>query len=180
MGIIAGGLRNLGRVKQSGLDISANYSFDTGIGRVSAGGAFSKLLKLKRSLLPTSPLFDALDTFGNQVSSRGRANLGLNHGPFSANLFMNYVGSYLNNATITVNGVKYPDTRIPSWVTFDAGLSYTGPQGSGPLDGIRVSVNVQNLAGKDPPVVLSGTNAVDLNNHNVFGRVWQFEITKKF
>lgn len=181
VGIIAGGLLNLGRVKQSGVDFTGAYGLETPVGRLSFGGSYSLILDLKRSLLPTSPLFDALDTFGNQVSRRGRVNVGLRHGPFNGTLVANYVGSYLNNATITVAGVKYPDTKVPAWTTFDAGLSFTAPDTvPEALQGLRLSVNVQNLADKDPPIVLSGTNAVDLNNHNVFGRVWQFEISKKF
>ena len=181
VGIIAGGLRNLGRIKQSGLDLSGTYSFETPAGQLTLNGAFSKILKLERSLLPDSPLFKALDTFGNQVSERGRFSASLRHGPVSAILAANYIGSYLNNATITVGGVKYPDTKVPSWTTFDAGLAYTVPDTAWEaLRGVRVAVNVQNLTDKDPPIVLSGTNAVDLNNHNVFGRVWQFEFTKSF
>jgi iron complex outermembrane receptor protein len=181
VGIIAGGTRNLGRVNQSGLDFSANYAFDTGLGRVTMGGNFTKILNLERSLLATSPLFDALDTIGNQLSERGRFNLGLTRGRFQANLFANYVGSYLNNATITVAGVKYPDTRIPSWTTFDAGLAYQVPAGDGGmLEGLRVAVNVQNFTDKDPPIVLSGNNAVDLANHTVWGRVWTLELSKRF
>jgi iron complex outermembrane receptor protein len=181
VGIIAGGLRNLGRVKQSGVDFTGNYRFETGLGEVTLNGAFSKVLKLKRSLLPDSPLFTALDTFGNQVSERGRASASLRRGPFRATLGANYIGSYLNNATITVAGVKYPNTKIPSWTVLDAGLSYTVPdEGWSALQGLRVGINIQNLTDKDPPIVLSGTNAVDLNNHTVWGRVWQYELTKSF
>jgi iron complex outermembrane recepter protein len=94
----------------------------------------------------------------------------------------------LNNATITVNGAKYPETKIPPWVTFDAGVSYSRPDGPHALDGVRVAFTVQNLADRDPPIVLStvnaflpgGTSAVDLANHNIFGRVWSVELTKKF
>jgi iron complex outermembrane recepter protein len=180
VGIITGGLRNLGRVKQSGIDLTANYATDLEIGRLSFGGSFSKVLDLKRSLLPNSPLFKALDTIGNQVSERGRFNVGLSRGAFSGNLSANYVGSYLNNATITVAGVKYPDTKIPSWTTFDARVAYTAPAETGVLAGVSMSVNVTNLTDKDPPIVLSGNSSVDLANHSLWGRVWQFEITKKF
>ena len=181
VGIIAGGLRNLGRVKQSGLDLTGVYHFDTSLGEVSLNGAFTKILDLKRSLLPGAPLFDALDTIGNQVSERGRGQATLHHGDFTGLVAVNYVGSYLNNATITVNGVKYPNTEVPSWTTFDAGLSWTSPDTVAPaLRGLRVGITVQNVTGEDPPIVLSGTNAVDLNNHNVWGRVWTFELTKSF
>jgi iron complex outermembrane recepter protein len=181
VGIITGGTRNLGRVKQNGLDFTARYEFETGVGRVNVGGSFSKILKLQRSLLPNSPLIDYLDTIQNQISERGRANVGLRRGPVSANLFMNYVGSYLNNATITVAGVKYPDTQIPSWVTFDAGFSYDlETTGIGFAEGARIGLNVTNLFNKAPPIVLSGNNAVDLANHNIFGRYWSVELTKRF
>ncbi len=185
VGIIAGGLRNLGRVKQSGLDFTGNYGLDTPAGRLSFNGGFSWILDLKRSLLPTSPLFEALDTYGNQVSKRGRFGATLRNGDWTANVAANYVGSYLNNATITVNGVKYPETKVPSWTTFDAGLAYSVPT-SAPsvLQGLRVAVNVQNITDKDPPIVLTtvgnAANAVDLNVHNIFGRIWSFELTKKF
>lgn len=185
VGIITGGLRNLGRVKQSGLDFTGNYGMETPLGHLSLDAGFSWILNLQRSLLPDSPLFDALDTIGNQVSKRGRVSAALKHGPFNFTLAANYVGSYTNNATITVNGVKYPETKVPSWTTLDAGVSYivpdTAPEA---LQGLRLSVNVQNVTDEDPPIVLStsGTQAiaVDLNNHNVFGRIWTFEVSKKF
>ena len=181
VGIIAGGLRNLGRVKQSGFDFTGNYGIATPVGQLTFNGSLSLISNLQRSLLPTSPLFDAIDTIGNQVSKRGRAGVALRHGPFNATLSANYIGSYINNATITVAGVKYPDTRIPSWTTLDAGLSYSVPDNAAALlQGLRLSLNVQNLTDKDPPIVLSGANAVDLNNHSVFGRIWQFEIAKQF
>jgi iron complex outermembrane receptor protein len=90
------------------------------------------------------------------------------------------VGSYLNNATITVNGVKYPDTEVPAWSTQDVGLAWESSSANGPLSGLRAAVNVQNIGDKAPPIVLSGTNAVDLANHSIVGRVWSFELTKKF
>ena len=180
VGIITGGTRNLGRVKQSGIDLTAAYGWDTPFGRAAINGSFSKILNLQRALLPNSALVDAIDTIGNQVSTRGRATASLSKAGFTGNVTANMVGSYINNATITVAGVKYPDTRIPSWTTFDAGLAYRAPMESGPLAGVRVAVNVQNFTDKDPPIVLSGSNAIDLANANVFGRVWSFEVSKRF
>ncbi|RYG10618.1 MAG: TonB-dependent receptor, partial [Caulobacteraceae bacterium] len=115
------------------------------------------------------------------VSERGRFNIGYSNGGFGANVTANYIGSYLNNATITVAGVKLPDSEVPAWTTVDAGVSYEfqGDQIAG-LDGVRVSMNVQNISDEQPPIVLSGTTAVDLGNHNPFGRVWTFEVTKRF
>lgn len=180
VGIITGGTRNLGRVLQSGIDLTASYATDTPIGRASINGSFSKILNLKRGLLPASTPVEALDTFGNQVSARGRATASLSRNGVTGNLTANMVGSYINNATITVAGVKYPDTRIPIWMTYDFGLSYRTPEEGSMLSGLRLSLNVQNITDKDPPIVLSGNNAYDVANANVFGRVWSFEVSKKF
>lgn len=181
VGIIAGGLRNLGRVVQNGLDLNGTYNTPTPLGDLSINAGFTKILKLQRALLPDTPLFSALDTIGNQVSARGRASAMLTRGPFRGMLAVNYTGKYLNDATITVNGKKLPDTEVPAWTTFDAGLYWTAPEtASAALQGVRVGVTVQNFTDKDPPIVLSGTNAVDLNNANIWGRVWTFEVNKKF
>jgi iron complex outermembrane receptor protein len=180
-GIINGGTQNLGNVKQSGLDLTADYRHDTGIGRFTFSGAYSKILNLQKSLTSTGPLFDAVDRYGFQVSERGRFSVGFKRGPVTANLAANYLGSYLNNATITVAGVRKPDTRIPSWTTFDATVGYSVAADSGGfLGGTRLNLIVQNLTDKDPPIVLVGTNGIDANNHNIFGRISSLEITKKF
>lgn len=182
VGIIAGGRLNLGEVKQSGLDFGANYLHETAFGDFTFNASFSKVLNLEKSVVAGGPLFDALDTYGFQVSERGRFNVNYRRGGLSANLSANYVGSYLNNATITVNGVKLPETEVPTWTTWDAGVAYSFEDGrfGGVLDGVRLAVNVQNLSDEQPPIVLSGTTAVDLGNHNPFGRVWSLELTKAF
>ena len=179
-GIVNGGTQNLGNVKQAGLDFNLNYKLETQAGTFSFDGAFTKILSLKKSLTPTGPLFDALDTFGFQVSSRGRAAVAWRKDGFNASVAANYVGSYLNNATITVAGTKLPDTRIPSWTTFDANLGYQFGEDSKWLNGTRVALGIQNLTDKAPPIVLSGTNAVDTNNHNIWGRIWTVEVSHKF
>jgi iron complex outermembrane receptor protein len=179
VGIIAGGRLNLGQVKQSGLDFGVNYLHETSVGDFAFNASFSKVLNLEKSVVAGGPLFDALDTYGFQVSERGRFNVNYRRDGLSANVTANYVGSYLNDATITVGGVKLPDTEIPAWTTWDAGVSYTFDDG-GVLDGVRMAVNVQNFTDEQPPIVLSGATAVDLGNHNPFGRVWSVELTKRF
>ncbi len=180
VGIINGGRLNLGDVKQSGLDFSVNYRQETSFGDFRYNLSVSKILNLEKSLVAGGPLFDALDTIGFQVSERGRFNVGWSRGPFQANATVNYVGSYLNNATITVGGVKKPDSEVPAWTTLDAGLAYEFEGDTGTFGGVRLNFSVQNVTDEAPPIVLSGTTAVDLGNHNPFGRVYTFEVTKRF
>lgn len=180
-GIVNGGRQNLGQVKQEGLDFTAAYSRDVGFGELMFNGSFTKILNLEKSLTRSGPLFNALDTFGFQVSSRGRASIGIVSGGFTGQLAANYVGSYLNNATITVAGTRIPDTQVPSWTTLDANIAYEFDEDTtGVRSGMRVALGLQNLTGEQPPIVLSGVNAIDTNNHNVWGRIWTLEVTKRF
>ena len=122
---------------------------------------------------------DRLDELYYPISLRGRANLGWSKGPWNANLFVNYTGDYTNSVPLMVNGAAVGDSKVGSWTTFDAGLAYMA-QASGWLKDVRVSLNVQNLTDKDPPVVLTTGAAFDGNVHNVLGRVWSLQVTKSF
>ena len=167
-------------MKQSGLDFVLNYEHDVSFGTVNFAGSFTKILQLKRNVLPGTPLVSALDVIGEQVSERGRASLGLRGGGFSGNLGANYVGGYLNNQTPTVNGVKLPDQDVPAWVTFDLNVSYSPEATDGVFSGTRFTVSARNVTDKDPPVVLTSGSAVDLDQHNVFGRIITLEVSKEF
>lgn len=176
-----GQAQNLGTVEQDGIDLNVRYEFDTPIGQLSSGVAWTEILNLKQTLSPTSGLLDVLDTLNNPVSRRVRGNLGWRWSDLSANLFVNYVGSYLNTAPITVNGVRQPVAEIPGWTTFDANVSWFAPEDAMPwVRGLRVSVSVQNLTDEDPNVVLTGNNAFDGQQANPYGRIWSLEVTKSF
>jgi iron complex outermembrane receptor protein len=181
VGIIDTSTRNLGRVKQSGLDFTLNYEHDVSFGTIRFNGAFSKILNLDRNLLPGTPLVSALDKIGEQISERGRFTLGLDSGGFSGGISANYLGGYVNDQTPTVNTVRVPTQQIPSWTTFDLNLSYSPETETGVLSGTRFTVSVRNLSDKDAPVVLgSNGTAADINAHDVFGRIVTFEISKEF
>lgn len=181
VGILDSSTRNLGSVKQSGLDFTLNLSRDVSIGTVSFDGSFTKVLNLDRSLLPGLPMVSALDVIGQQVSERGRFSLGLKSGPFSGNVAANYIGSYLNDQTPTVSGTKLPNQQVPSWTTFDLNLSFSPQTEDGLFSGTRFTVSARNVTDDDPPVVLTSVpTAADINVHNVFGRIITLEISKEF
>lgn len=176
-----GQAQNLGRVEQDGLDITLNYDFDTRFGQFSSGVSLTEILNLEQTLSPSSGMVDVLDTLNNPVSRRIRGSLGWRWDNVSANLFVNYTGDYLNTAPITVAGVRYPVTEIPSWTTFDASLSYvTADSFPSWAQGIRASVSIQNILDEDPNVVLTGANAFDSQQANPYGRIYSFELTKRF
>lgn len=180
--IIKGGRLNLGDVHQNGLDITASYSRDTSVGKFGGNVTVSKILNLQKSVIKGGPLINQLDTIGFQVSTRGRADLSYQKAGFTSDLGINYTGSYLNNAPITVAGVLQPSKEVPAWTTLDLSLAYAwhddAPNAA--LRGLRVGVTFQNVTDAQPPIVLSGTAAIDLANANPFGRIMTFEVTKRF
>jgi iron complex outermembrane receptor protein len=180
IGIVDTGTRNLGRVKQSGLDFTLNYLTDVSFGTVSLDAAFTKILELERNVLPGTPLVSKLDEIGEQVSARGRVSVGLTSGPFSGNIAARYVGSYLNNQTPTVNGVRVPEYEVPSWTTFDLNVSFTPEATDGFISGTRFTVSARNLTDKDPPLVITNNAAFDENQHSVLGRIITLEVSKSF
>lgn len=173
---------NLASTLQDGLDFSLNYGFDSGVGRWTVGGSVTKILNNKVKASPSVAEANRLDELYYPVSLRGRANIGWNQGPWAANLFINYVGDYTNTIPLTVGGVTVGKSKVPSWTTFDAGLTYSVPEdrASAWSRGLRVSLNIQNLADKDPPVVLTTGSAFDGSVHNVLGRQWTLQVNKAF
>jgi iron complex outermembrane receptor protein len=180
IGILRSETRNLGQVQQSGLDFTVSYRADLGFAELSVNGGFNKILKLKRNVLPGTPLVDALDVIGEQIGERGRLQAGLRRGPLSGNIAANYIGGFLNNQTPTVAGVRVPEYQVPSWTTWDLNLSYEPDLQEGIFGGTRISLNVRNFTDKDAPVVLTNNSAADLSNHNVFGQIWSLELAKRF
>lgn len=176
--ILNGGQRNLGDQEQNGVDVSATYDFATGIGDFTIGATYSKILDLKKQLVPNGPLVDVLDTMAFQVGNRGRFNLGWRVGGFSANAFLNYIGEYQNTTGVSVRGTVVPRQNVDSWKTLDATFAYDFSQGW--ASDLRVSLNVQNVTDEDPPLVYNGQNVFDIANANPYGRIWNVEISKRF
>ena len=175
---------NAANTIQDGIDIDLGYELQTEKGRFTADLNTAKILKNRVQVTAQAAVTDDIDRINMPVSLRGRGALGWSQGPWSANFAMNYVGSYLNDLPVTIAGVTNPKVSIPSWKTFDAALAYNLPKGDGMFTGMRLSLNIQNLFNRNPPVVLSTNNgaafAYDPQNANVLGRVFSAQLSKAF
>ena len=174
--------QNAASTYQDGLDFQANYAFPTAVGDWNVGGSVTKILDQTLAPVAGAPAVSVLDTYNYPVSLRARGQIGWNRGSWSVNLFVNYVGSYLN----TVPLAGRPQTTVPAWATADIGLTYRTPDDIPVkwLKGVRASLNVQNFTDANPPVVLTqqGANysAFDPSNANIFGRQITLQLTKDF
>lgn len=184
--------QNAASVFQDGIDFNFAYRFDVGgAGTFNVGANMTKILRLHEELIKgrrTTP--DPVDRIFNPISFRARGNLGWARGPFNAGLTINYTPGYLNDVGFTqVNpppggvGPAVPPVRIHSWTTADLNLSVDlgRDHPHGPLSGLRLNINVQNVTDSDPPVVLTGTSfnsSYDARLANPYGRIFVFQVTK--
>lgn len=182
VGYMFSGLQNTGTIDQKGIDFNVSYSFDNDLGSWRVGTNVAKILKLDRALLSSDPQVTAMDTIGNQVSLRANANLNWMKDAYTGNVRVNYIGSYLNDAPITVNGESLGNSDVPAWITVDAQVSYEPQVSSGVLSGTRFSLGFKNLLDRDPPIVLSGVldYGFDSGQHNPYGRIMSLELNKSF
>jgi iron complex outermembrane recepter protein len=176
--VLDGRITNLSSTHQEGLDWEVSYGFDTAIGAFNVGATASTVLNDKITVVDGSTPIQVANTIGYPVKWRGRGNILWMSGPWSANLFVNYVGTYKNNQTFSGSVDEVSD-----WTTFDAGATYQFGKDvfwSGMKD-VRLSLNVQNLFDRDPPVVIqSNYSGFDPHNANVFGRIVTLQLTKDF
>ena len=169
---------NIGSSTQGGVDFSANYLLETPFGIFTPGVTLNKVTTQKLSYVAGVPETSVLGTIGNQVPWRGRANLGWNKGPLSATLFLNYVGTYLNNTPIPGRSAQ----EVASWTTFDLNVGFDFDRLSNPgfLRGTMLSLSLQNLTDRAPPLVLTTGGVFDPNNANPYGRIFSLQASKKF
>lgn len=186
--IIDGRSISAAKTVQEGIDLSVNYFRPTDIGTFSFNVSLNHILRNAEATVEGAPLVKRLDTVGDPISWRGRGSVTYNRGPFTATMFGNYIGSYVNDLPITLSGAAapLPQSRVPSWTTFDLSLSFAYPRGEerwGFMRGVRLGLTVNNVFGSEPPIVLStasGNSSIDLFTHNAFGRSMQVSLTKAF
>jgi iron complex outermembrane receptor protein len=180
-------------LREEGIDVSANYTYDTPTwGTFNVGDVMTLLTEANQSygtpgvgetygILNTSGANTAFPTIALQM----RGSLGWAFNDFSANFFVNYTGAYRNwNSTavnpVTVDALGYPNgggDHVSANVTFDLHLAYNFQDGV--LGDDQVSLNVRNLTDQNPPF-FNVAAGYDTNVANVLGRVISVGLQSKF
>lgn len=172
--VIDRGEQNVGSLFQTGLDFQVNYNWDTDFGAFGASLNIAEILDLDRSLISGGERFSILDRIGWQVSRRSNVRVNWANEDWTAALTARIEGSYLND--------QHPDSdrTVGSWATYDVMIGYTTPEGLGLFSDVDFAFGAQNLTDEDPPIVLHNRQAFDSDVHNPFGRMWRFEVGKRF
>jgi iron complex outermembrane receptor protein len=174
----------------TGLDISASYEFNTGIGKFDFGGSWTEFLKFKQGYVG-GPKFDILNTVGvnstfPSIKRQARFNVGWNYKATSLEFFANHVGSYKNWASGTVNplvldangNVVGGGDIVKSWTTFDGHAGYKFSKG-GVLGDSEIYVDVNNMFDKAPPFT-NTSSGYDPFGSNPLGRVISVGLRMKY
>ncbi|HVV26575.1 MAG TPA: TonB-dependent receptor [Rhizomicrobium sp.] len=155
---------NIENLFAQGLDIAINYEFDTDDwGHFGLGTAITEFLQYDISFgYPVEgPRYSLLNTDGQtsqfpEIQHQSRTNLSWSMGGFSADLFMNYTGSYRNWATpanpLTRDANGNPSgggDPVKANITFDGHIAYDFPDGL--LGGDQIYLTMTNIFDKHPP-----------------------------
>ncbi len=172
--IIDGRRANLGTLKQNGVDVNLAYAFDTSVGDWRVGLDWANIYKLERSIAPGSPFIDVVDWFGFPIGDRARASLYWRREGWQANMFVNFTDGYYNTANaVTVD--------VDEHITLDTTVGYEFDDSYGSLlDGLRLTLAVQDLTDEEPPVVLNGNVSWDNQVVSALGRQVSLTVTKSW
>ncbi|MFC0103555.1 TonB-dependent receptor [Sphingopyxis terrae] len=164
--ILDGRIRNLSRIRQSGLDFDLGFAPNVAGGTLDIGVAGSRIFHINRELAVGAPTVDIVGTLASPSKWRLRGRLGWARGGFSASGFANYVGGYRNQ-------LPTPAQRVGSWTTIDFQVA----QRIGRADDrhVQLALSATNLFDSDPPYVANRTNTsalgYDPDKANAIGRM---------
>jgi iron complex outermembrane receptor protein len=183
--------RNAFNLDANGVDADVSYRFETGVGNFNLGLSASRKLKMDESFGTGGESFSVLNTIGINTTfpsnkMAGRASLGWNHNSLGADLFVNYIGSYVNRNgsapfAVTRSAAFSPiggGQTVDSYTTVDVHVAYNFAN-EGWLSGTTIFLDGNNILDEEPPFVNTALG-YDPFNANPIGRVVTVGFNKKW
>lgn len=174
--------RNLGFVKQDGIDFDASYDLRTSFGSINftAGGTYTLNRDVK--VTPNADFQNYLETPG-QSRFLFQASLGAIVGDFTGRATFNHRAGYDVNPPVGAVGSRFPaQTSVDSFDTVDLFFAYD-VNGEGLASDLSFTLNVNNLFDQDPPFYNLPNpifTASGYTNGSTYGRYIQFGVRKRF
>jgi iron complex outermembrane receptor protein len=165
---------NFGDARVRGLDFSLNYQAETKFGSVDFGFSGNQQLKYESRVVPSGPYTDQL--FSGQSLFRATGSVGATFGKFRAQATLVHTGGYrLGTPTTGVGQVSVDPYNVVN--LYFRHLF----EGQGAFNDVELSLNVNNLFGTAPPVILSTNGSSNgYANGATLGRFVQLGLAKKF
>lgn len=165
---------NLSSQRLRGVDLSANWSFDTGVGAVELFAAATGLLQFEQTLTPGATPVELLDTVNNPIDWRARFGLTWRGEQWSAGLTGNYADGYRDT-------FSQPNRDIEAHTTWDLRFTHSWGESSGDGPAVQLALNVINAFDEAPPFVNNPTGyAFDASNASPLGRVVSLELRRRW
>jgi iron complex outermembrane receptor protein len=174
--------RNVLYLDIAGIDFDASYRFGTPIGEMTVGGFISQKTKFDQHIGADGATFDVLNTTGfnttfPSIKTSARGNIGWSNGPWSADVFANYTGTYYNwsgttQTPLTRNAAGLPTgggDKVKASTTIDLHIAYD-IKGDGWLGDAQVYLDGNNIFDKEP-VFYNNANGYDTFSGNPIGRL---------
>ena len=139
---------NLETVKQSGVQVQAAYDLATRVGQFTFTTHVDRLMQYDLQIAPGTAYIPLLNTFGEPTKWRGRGLVSWTRSGFTAAVTVNHVSAYDNS-------LAAPRQPIDAWTSGDLYFGYDATEASSVawLQGMRVSLSVQNVTNEEPPYV---------------------------
>ncbi len=169
---------NVSATLMEGVHATATYSVALGTGNLVLSWDGNYLAKFTERLLPGSPEVDRVGKIYSPTRWRSRATAQWTGAMWSAAVFWNYVGDYVDNRVVSA------PVPVKAWNTFDASLSYAfGDRNAGPLRRVRLILSATNLFDAAPP--MTAPKAIthytwDATNASIIGRFMSLEVVKRW
>jgi len=173
---------NLAATEQDGLDAQVSYLVPFKGGAVNLNASVNKVFRNKEQISAGQAFVERLGYYGTAISLRGRGEVGVFWHGFSANLFANYTGSYINDRAVDSSGNAVGAKRVGSYTTFDLNLGFANNAlgHNSFMKSFRASVNLQNVTDKAPPIVLTANSVFNGAYSNPFGRTVTVQLSTSF
>jgi iron complex outermembrane receptor protein len=169
--------QNAATSKIDGIDVTGLYEFQYANNTYDFNVSYSRLNKIRTTLLPDTAPIDVVNTYEQPLKNRVRAMGTWLRGGFTSTTAVNFSNSYVNASVL-------PRERIKAWTTIDLNLAYdfSHLQPSGPLNGFRVAFNISNLFDVNPPYATDPFYSMgfDVFNADAVGRYTTLQLSKRW
>jgi iron complex outermembrane receptor protein len=168
---------NSGARSTDGVDLFAQYRFDTGFGEFVLGSSWTRVLSFEQEDFPGAGTIDYLGKYWGSGAAlenygfpewKGTANVAWSLRDYSASVGYNFTSGYLED--------ENDNNKIEAYQTFDVRIGYKLP-----VADIQLTVGVNNVFDEPPPlVVTSFENGFDRAIADIRGRMWFVELSRRF
>lgn len=180
--VVDGRTKNAARVDAQGIDFSVRYAQPSNWGEWRIGASGTYIFNWKQSPVVGATSLEQVNNFSYPLRFVARGEVGATIDNFDASLFANYRNKYKVGRIFLPVGAEARYEKVSAYLTIDANLGYKLDRVAF-LKDFGLSLSVQNLFDRKPPLVLNGgVNPIQFDpaNASPFGRTVSISLRTGF